>query len=135
MSNASKTSGLSAIVAMKCPRCRKGKLFCHPTSYNFNTLFQMPDLCEECKQRIEPEPGFYYGAMYINYAFSVVLLAFCIGILYAVYHFNSYIVLGTYVGGLVVMGPWMFRYSRVLYMNIFVRYDEKIANQLTGIQK
>jgi hypothetical protein len=98
-------------------------------------LFQMPEICDVCEQRIEPEPGFYYGAMYVNYAFSVVLLGFCIGVLYAVYDFNSYIVLGTYVGLLTLLGPWMFRYSRVLYMNIFVHYDEKIVSQLTGAQK
>jgi uncharacterized protein (DUF983 family) len=125
----STTSGFSAIINMKCPRCRQGKLFCNPTSYNYRTLFQMPVQCEVCGQRLEPEPGFYYGGMYVNYGFSVLLLAVTFSVLYGVFRLSAYYVLGTYIGILLLIGPWMFRYSRVLFLNMFVHYDETYSTK------
>lgn len=122
-------SGFSAIVKMKCPRCRQGELFCNPTSYNYRTLFQMPAQCEACGQRTEPEPGFYYGGMYVNYGFSVVLLAITFSVLYGVFKLSAYYVLGVYMSVLLLIGPWMFRYSRVLFLSMFVHYDETYSQK------
>lgn len=120
----SNISGLSAVLKMKCPRCRKGNLFQYPTSYNYTKVFQMPVHCTVCGQRTEPEPGFYFGGMYINYAFSVVILVLSFAILYGVYKLSAVYVIGSYVGVLFLLGPWLFRYSRVVYLSIFVSYDE-----------
>ncbi|MBS1542929.1 MAG: DUF983 domain-containing protein [Bacteroidetes bacterium] len=34
----------------------------------------MNDTCSNCGAGFYPEPGFYFGAMYITYAFNVALL-------------------------------------------------------------
>jgi hypothetical protein len=118
-------SSAEAILRMKCPRCRKGDLFCRPTSFNFQTLPQMPAQCAHCSQSFEPEPGFYYGAMYINYAFSVVLLGVCVFFL-LYFKMDPYVIFGMFIGFVLLLGPWMFRYSRVVYLNFFVHFDPAV---------
>lgn len=36
----------------------------------------MPDHCPECGLSFMPEPGFYYGAMYVSYALTIALSVF-----------------------------------------------------------
>ena len=34
----------------------------------------MPERCPTCNQHFEPEPGFYFGAMFVSYGLSAILL-------------------------------------------------------------
>ena len=63
---------LKAMWTNKCPRCRIGNIFTEP--FNIADPLNMPDKCSCCGQKTEPEPGFYYGAMYISYMLSSGLL-------------------------------------------------------------
>ena len=56
-----------------CPKCREGKLF--PTSMlSYRKLSEIHPKCPVCSAALVPEPDFFYGAMYISYAFSVALV-------------------------------------------------------------
>ncbi|WP_424964423.1 DUF983 domain-containing protein [Ekhidna sp.] len=35
---------------------------------------KMHKKCPNCSQSLEPEPGFYTGAMYVSYAFQVAII-------------------------------------------------------------
>jgi uncharacterized protein (DUF983 family) len=48
---------------LKCPRCGLGELF--------QGFFSMRKDCPHCGLSCEPEMGYYVGAIYINYAFTV----------------------------------------------------------------
>lgn len=63
---------LSSILSCKCPRCRKGKLFKYK-AYQLRKAAIMYEDCTVCKLHFEIEPGFFWGAMYISYAFSVAI--------------------------------------------------------------
>ena len=57
----------------KCARCGTGKLF--------RGWFRMVDTCPHCDLKFEREPGYWVGAIAINFAvigllFAVVLVAF-----------------------------------------------------------
>jgi uncharacterized protein (DUF983 family) len=71
----SKTSKgvITAVLQLKCPKCHQGKLFMASNPYNIKRVHEMPESCSECGQSFEPEPGFYTGAMYVNYGFTVIL--------------------------------------------------------------
>lgn len=63
----------AAILAAKCPRCHQGNMF--PVSMvSFKKLSVVNSHCPHCNASLEPEPDFYYGAMYISYALSVALV-------------------------------------------------------------
>lgn len=96
----------------------------------------MPEYCPECGQKMEIELGFYYGTGYVSYAICVAL-SIAIFILYyftlgITWKDNSiFYYLATNIGILVLIQPWIVRYSRVLYLNMFVKYKQNkyIANE------
>lgn len=89
----------------------------------------MPDRCPECSQKMELEPGFYYGTGYVSYGLSVALLAI-IAVIFALTYGFSYkdnsvfIFMGIGFGLLILLQPWLMRISRVLYLWAFVKYGK-----------
>lgn len=105
----------SSILSQKCPHCRSEKVFAHPT---YSTKFlKMHRHCPHCNMDLEPEPGFYWGAMYITYGFNTGL-AIVVSII--LYFFFDNPDMWTYVGVIgtlsILLTPAFFRYSRVLFL-------------------
>ena len=120
---------LPSIFKMKCPNCRKGNMFCTPSIFPLKDLLQMPERCEVCGQKMELEVGFYYGTGYVSYAITVALLGACFvayWILFGLsYKDNSiFYALGSAVAIALLMQPWLMRISRVLYLDMFVKYGK-----------
>lgn len=68
----SKNVKIISFFTAKCPNCGKGKVFKYGLySYKF---IEVNKTCECCAYKFEPEPGFYYGAMYFAYAINVGLI-------------------------------------------------------------
>ena len=80
----------------------------------------MYDSCPECGQHFEIEPGFYIGAMYVSYAFSVFILIME-GIFFFILFDDPSIWVFTIIGlvTIMILHPLIFRYSRVLYLHLF----------------
>jgi hypothetical protein len=105
-------------------------MFRNPSIFPLDELLDMPERCPVCGQKMELEPGFYYGTGYVSYGLTVGLLA-----IYAVvfgltagfsYKDNSvFWFLGTGIAGLILLQPWLMRMSRVLYLYMFVRYGQR----------
>jgi len=77
----------------------------------------MQTRCQVCDANFVPEPGFYDGAMYVSYAFSVALMItslVAVNVLVAVPKLWMY--LGTVVGLTLILLPAMLRYSKTLYL-------------------
>jgi uncharacterized protein (DUF983 family) len=64
-------SKFRSIVQGRCPRCRRGKVFQKP--FWHPGFSRMNKKCPHCNFRYEIEPGFFWGAMYVNYALSVFI--------------------------------------------------------------
>lgn len=85
-------------------------------------MAEMHERCPVCNQRYEPEPNFYYGSMYVSYAYTVGLFML-IGFLgYFVFHWGLWSIVSTLAGVLIVLGPYIFRLSRITWLNFFVKY-------------
>ncbi len=56
---------ISAAIRLKCPKCKTGALFLG--------LFKMHVQCPSCRFKFEREPGFFVGAIYLNYAATVAV--------------------------------------------------------------
>lgn len=120
---------LPSILKMKCPNCRKGNMFTNKSFFPLNSMLSMPKNCTECGQKMELEPGFYFGTGYVSYGLSVALLAFAfVGywVLFGLSYFDNsiFIALGVAVGFVLLLQPWIMRISRVLYLYMFVKYKE-----------
>lgn len=104
-----------AIAQCKCPQCREGNLF--PVSpFSYRRLTDVNMTCEVCGARFIPEPGFYDGAMYISYAFSVALvITSLVSMNVLVTKPKLWMYLTTVVVLNIVLLPAMLRYSKTLY--------------------
>ena len=79
--------------------------------------------CSNCGVSFEPEPGFYFGAMFITYAFNVVLLvAFGLGLYYFV-ELPEAIYLILIAALALIATPASFRSSRILWLYWFGGLD------------
>jgi uncharacterized protein (DUF983 family) len=117
-----KSSKLYPIVKFKCPQCHKGDLY--PTStFSFQKPFEMNEHCPNCGANFFPEPGFYYGAMFISYILSGFFCIFYLVIAILALKWNPVVGIGSL---LVVMGiffVWLFRFARAIWLSINLKYD------------
>ena len=118
-----KPSYLYTVINAKCPRCREGNMFPPGTLYSRRFADMYPQ-CPCCGQSFEPEPGYYYGAMYVSFGFSTGIF---LGVLFVLSLFVKELTLGMVMLtiGVIVIGllPVMFRLSRAIWINIFFRYE------------
>lgn len=118
---------LAALLKAKCPRCRQGDLFTHPATslLKFNI---MNDTCPCCGVGLQPEPGFYQGAMYVGYGFTVaVIVAVTIVLYYFMGNPSEWVYIGTVIAIMFLLVPLNYRYSRVVYLYLFggIKYSRK----------
>jgi uncharacterized protein (DUF983 family) len=96
-------------VRLRCPRCGVGALF--------RGAFAMHERCPRCHLVFEREPGYFIGAIYINYAVTVMLAIAGFLLLE-----DTGLSVGTQIGIWCAFGVvfplWFFRYSKSLWMAI-----------------
>ena len=105
----------------KCPRCRQGDIFKYPVK-NILKFSAMHDDCPHCGASFSPEPGFYFGAMFVSYALTVALFVFVGLTLYFLFHPSDTVYVITITVAAILFTPFSFRYSRVLYLYWFGGY-------------
>ena len=122
-------SVVGAVVKLKCPRCRIGRLF--PTSsFGFAGAFDMPRRCPTCALDYWPEPGFYYGAMFVGYIiFSFPFLGF-VFLLHWVFDWSLGASMLTLCLVAAVGFVYIFRVARSIWINVNVDYDEALSDRL-----
>lgn len=124
-----KGTKLYSILTLTCARCQEGDLFIDRNPYHLKRLFDMYEKCPVCGQRYEPEPGFWFGAMYVSYALNVALW---VTLFVAIYTFVSlywiyFLVIGAVVN--IVMTPPIFRMARAIWMNFFIDHDPNAVSK------
>ncbi len=118
-----------AMLAQKCPRCHQGALFSH-SGFNLTKFAEMPEHCPVCGQAYEPEPGFYWGAMYISFAFSTaIMLVVGFGVYYLLHDPDTWVYIVSVAVASLLLTPLSLRYSRTLMLYFFggVSYDPSRA--------
>ena len=89
----------------------------------------MNDLCPVCKLNLRPEPGFYFGGAIISYPLMVVFnLLVAIAFYFIVGDVFNHVasVMLTLIIATIMVAPVMFRYSRIIFLYIVVRYDKTL---------
>lgn len=115
---------LGAVVAARCPQCREGDFFAGPWhQLHFLTIHPQ---CPVCNATYEPEPGFFIGAMYVNYAFNILQLV-VVGLFtwLVINPDNAWWIVGAVLGVTFATIPFTARASRVIWLYMFgeLRYD------------
>lgn len=127
----SKGSKLYSMATGKCPKCHEDQMYVNTNPYVISETMKMHDHCRNCGFKYKVEPNFFFGAMYVSYGLAVF-----VGILiFLTSHFifdavvtNSFIAIFV---GLILMMPLITRFSRNIYINMFVNYD-KDRSQVTS---
>ena len=117
-----KRSKISAVWHHKCPRCRVGDLF-ETSSFSFSKPFEMYPGCNKCGQTYYPEPGFYYGAMFMSYIITSFFSLGVVGFAMLVLDWSVEAAFGLLIGILAICYVWFFRTARSAWINITVKYD------------
>lgn len=117
---------VTALLKGKCPRCRQGDMFAYPAT-NLSKFNKMHEACPRCGVRLQPEPGFYQGAMYVAYGFTVIVTIIVTIILYLLGDYSEWVYIGAIIGIMILLVPWNYRYSRIIYLYSFggIQYDRK----------
>ena len=113
-----------SVLKSKCPRCNQGELWEKENSYT-KGFDKMHIKCENCALIYEMEPGFWYGAMYISYAMGVFVTVGVVIVLSLFTNLSIVLKLVTAFVFLIALVPILYRYSRNLWINVFIHFDSK----------
>lgn len=75
------------------------------------------------------EPSFFFGAMYVNYALAVVLFVVIFILSKVLLKLN---ILTSFIAVVIIslfMTPVTLRLSRIIWINLFVRYKKEFKNK------
>ncbi|WP_109832292.1 DUF983 domain-containing protein [Reichenbachiella versicolor] len=123
-----------AIIKCKCPKCREGDMFETSMFRNYFNV-KMPKECPKCGQTYRPEPGFFFGAMYVSYGFSVATMI-TVGVI--LYNFfgdpDMWVYMTTVIATVAILWPIQYRLSRSIFFNVFggVDYDPSVMKSSKG---
>ena len=88
----------------------------------------MNERCPVCGQATDIEVGFYYGTGYVSYLVALVISAICFALWWIIIGFsftdNRFLfwIISNAVF-LILLQPWLMRFSRSLWISWFVRND------------
>ncbi|HHG84589.1 MAG TPA: DUF983 domain-containing protein [Bacteroidetes bacterium] len=113
-------SMMNAIMKGHCPECRKGAFFRYPLFKWTTGFLDSHKNCPHCGLKYEVEPGFFWGSMYINYAFNVATIAAVAIFVYVLIRPESiwaYII--PIISSVVVSVPPSTRFARMIWVHVF----------------
>lgn len=118
-----------SVFGIKCPRCREGSMFENKNPYQLKSVSKMNSHCKVCGQALEPEPSFYYGAMYVSYALTVGFSLVFFALLYFVFDVEPTMFLVFNAFTLFLLWPYIFRLSRSLWIAFFIKYNPNAKHE------
>ncbi|HMG92438.1 MAG TPA: DUF983 domain-containing protein [Chryseolinea sp.] len=123
-----KRSYMSALLQGKCPQCREGDIFKYPVT-KLSKFNVMNEKCPYCGVGLEPEPGFYQGAMYVGYAFTIAVIVIVGLVLYYLGDPSEWVYIGIVITLMLLLSPLNYRYSRILYLTFFggLKYNPSLS--------
>jgi uncharacterized protein (DUF983 family) len=104
----SRLASFWAMVRMRCPRCRQGRMF--------RSTFEMNDPCPECGLLFEREEGYFLGAMYVSYGLgSAIVVPLFYLVQWLLPDAQPVWLFAVTVALYLPLVPLVFRYSRVIW--------------------
>lgn len=112
-----------SIFRFKCPHCHEGEFFVDRNPYHLRTVGDVLEQCPACARKYTPEPGFYYGGMYVAYGLAVATCTTIFVATIVLWPSSSIMARAALVIiGLVLAAPWLYAVSKTLWANMFMSY-------------
>jgi hypothetical protein len=89
----------------------------------------MHKTCSVCGQKMEPEVGFYYGAMFISYVFIGILSLSIVGLLVFGLQWSTEVAFSVLIAFLALIFIWNLRFTRSLWFHLVVKFDRRFAGK------
>ena len=121
-----KGTKLYSIFFNKCPKCHKGDFMVEKNMFKISKAFKMHETCSNCGLKYTMEPSFFYGAMYVNYALTVGIAIATFVISTMLFNLNLLQSFIPIVIVLLLLSPISTRLSRIIWINIFVKYQKEV---------
>lgn len=109
---------LFSVIKNKCPHCGQGDFFVPGHMFNPRTFDRMNKECSNCRMDFRQEPGFYFGAAIMSYALQAVMLLLSYILFQVLVEIPFWYFLGLFSGLLILLLPFTFRISRLLWINM-----------------
>jgi uncharacterized protein (DUF983 family) len=124
-----KGSKLNSILTGSCPKCQNESMYEDKNPLHLGKVLKMNENCSHCGLKYQIEPSFFYGAMYVSYGLNVAVgvAAFIIANVFLNLDLvQSFIAI---IGMVVLAFPFVVRWARNIYINMFISYDPNAAKQ------
>lgn len=121
-----KGTKLYSIINGKCPRCHQGDFFTNTFTFHPAKVTKIHNNCSKCNLKYMLEPSFFYGAMYINYGITVAISIIVFVITKLGFKLNLLESFLSVLAALIVLAPINLRMARIIWINMFISYDEKV---------
>jgi uncharacterized protein (DUF983 family) len=118
-----KGSKLYSILTGTCPKCQKESMYLDPNPLHLGNILKMHENCSHCGLKYQIEPSFFYGAMYVSYGLNVAIGITAFIISYVLLNSSLKVAFISIIASLIVLFPFVLRWSRNIYINMFVSYD------------
>ncbi len=123
-SDKNKPGFIKGVLTMKCPNCRKGHAFKNKSVFPLKECVKLVDNCEVCGQKMVSEtnngPGINYALTVIMYLVNLAWYWPIVGLSYYDNSIEIFICVSTLI--IILLQPWTMRYSRILYLYMWVPY-------------
>ena len=107
-----------------CPHCLEGKVFKEKNIFLNIGFPKMNQYCPHCQFKFEKEPGYFFGAMYVNYGLTVAqgIATYLIAHQFFAETFDLRII-GIISAVIIIMASFNIRLSRLLWIYMFKNYS------------
>ncbi len=113
-------SRLGKIIQEKCPNCEQGDIFISKGNVFKLKMPRMHQSCSHCQHKFEREPGYFFGAMYVSYAF-VVAQGIATYVILQYFIENPFFIIGAILLISILLSNINYRYSRIVWMYLFTK--------------
>ncbi len=120
-----KGSKLNSILTGSCPRCQNESMYLDKNPLHFSKILKMNEKCSHCGLKYQIEPSFFYGAMYVSYGLNVALSIAAFIVSYLIFKSSLKVAFIAILISNVVFFPFVLRWARNIYINMFVSFDKK----------
>ena len=126
-----KGSKIYAMITGCCPKCHEESMYLDANPFNIMKIYAMHEKCSHCKLVYQIEPSFFFGAMFVSYGLGVLIGIFTFLLSYFVFHADLKTSFIAIVVALILCNTLIMRWSRNIWINIFVHYDKNCAYKLS----
>ena len=118
-----KGSKLNSILTGTCPKCMNESMYVDKNPLHLGSVLKMNENCSHCGLKYQIEPSFFYGAMYVSYGLNVGVGIASFIISYLIFKTSIQTSFIAIIASLIILFPIVLRWSRNIYINMFVSYD------------